>query len=90
MAASSSATGKAAGEGYVPMGTAWGPCAPSPSACHKLCHHRGQPNGFSGRQEKNQQPTNKTPLTQGFFFSLKIIRRRLGLRWKQHLEGDVP
>lgn len=29
MAASSSATGKAAGEGYIPTGAAWGPCAPS-------------------------------------------------------------
>lgn len=89
MAVSSSAAGKAPGKGYVPMGPAWGPCAPSPSTCHKHCHHCRQPNGFSGRQEKNQQPTNKTPLMQGFFFP-KIIRRHLGLRWKQHVEGDVP
>lgn len=52
MVVSSSATGKAAGEGYVLTGPAWGPSAPFPSAYHKCCHHRGQPNGFSGRQEK--------------------------------------
>lgn len=71
MAASSSAAGKAAGEGYVPTGPAWGPCAP---AHRKHRHLRGQPNGFSGRQqETRQQPTNKTPLTQ--IFSTKIMRR---------------
>lgn len=87
VAVSSSAMGKAASEGYVPMGPARGRCVPSPPVRHKRCHHHGQPNDFSGRQEKHQ-PTNKTPLKQ--VFSPKIIRRHFGQRQKQHLEGDVP
>jgi len=60
MAASSSATRRAAGEGYVPAGTAWGPCAPSPSVCHKLCHCHGQPNGFTGSRKKLNNPQIKS------------------------------
>lgn len=85
MAVSSSVTGKAADEGYIPL---LGDPVPPPPVCHKCCHHRRWPNLFSSWQGKNQSLTNQTSIMQPF--SPKTIQRKLGQRWKQCLEGDVP
>lgn len=70
MAVSSSAMGKVVGEGYVPTGAAWGPCAPFPIL---LPQARPSPQPAQRllwwARKKNQPPTNKTPLMQSFFFS---------------------
>lgn len=86
MAMSSSAMGKAAGEGYIPVQLPGDPVPPP----HPPAATTTTTGGFSGRQEKNQHPTSETPLMRVCFFSPKIIPRRSNPRWKPRLEGDVP
>lgn len=55
MAMSSSAMGKAAGEGYIPVQLPGDPVPPP----HPPAATTTTTGGFSGRQEKNQHPTSE-------------------------------
>lgn len=85
MAVSSSATGKAAGKGYIPL--LGDPVPPRGSATSAATIAGGQISSPAGREKINRSQIKPQYCS---LFPPKTTERKLGQRWNQCPERDVP